>query len=320
MRILVLDDNLDDLRQVRRVLSGIKGVDAVYLQDPELALRKVCNGEVDLLVCDIHMPRMSGSELVRQLREHEQGSWIPAIFLTGADAEFQAQSLLDGGDAVLTKPVIPSMLMAQLQVFRRLLQQRKGLVAKAKPDKHEDELTGLLNLEGLSNHVKQPRDGHSGLSSVLSISIYGLDAYRHVHGDTAADVAVQTAAGAVRYGLNRDVELAARIAEDEFVVFVPDADIPGARRTSSMILQVFRDLRVLTPANRSGHLGLCIGIACRPQDQQPFLSTWDEAAQAMHAAIQAGPNRIALYRPQGKPVIYSVHGNPASGSIERMDG
>ncbi len=326
MRVLVLDDNLDDLRQVRRVLSTMPNLDAIYLQDPEIALRKAVAGEVDVLVCDINIPKMSGLELVTRLRATESNSWLPTIFLTGADAERQAESLLRGGDAVLTKPLMPSLFMAQLQAFKRLIDQRQKLLDEQRDLRHEanlDLLTGLWNRRGLGvavNETLKVSEISKQLVSVLCVSIDGLKSFNEFHGNTAGDVAIQTAAGAVRYSLERNSDLAARMGEDEFLVCLPDTDVPGARRIAESIHQTFKDLRVLTPSSQQGQLSLSVGIACERARARDFELYMEQSTTAMYAAKNAGPSQVALYRHQLEPVVYNPDAIITSGPIERLDG
>ena len=326
MKVLVLDDNLDDLRQVRRVLSTMPNLDAVYLQDPDIALRKAIAGEVDVLVCDINIPKMSGLELVTRLRATESNSWLPTIFLTGADAERQAESLLRGGDAVLTKPLMPSLFMAQLQAFKRLINQRQKLLDEQRDLRHEanlDSLTGLWNRRGLGvaiNDTLKVSEISKQLVSLLCVSIDGLKAFNEFHGNTAGDVAIQTVAGAVRYSLERNSDLAARIGQDEFLVCLPDTDVPGARRIAESIHQTFKDSRVLTPPSQQEQLSLSIGITCEIARVRELESYMEQATAAMYAAKNAAPNRVALYRHLADPVIYKNDVFITSGPIERLDG
>ena len=106
MKVLVLDDSVDDLMQIRRVLSDMPDIEVSYLQDPAQALSSMQEDLVDVLISDINMPEMTGIELIDQLRELEGDgdARLPTIFLTGASSEKQAESLLKGGDAVLVNP------------------------------------------------------------------------------------------------------------------------------------------------------------------------------------------------------------------------
>ena len=55
-----LDDSVDDLMQIRRVLSDMPDIEASYLQDPAQALSSMRQDLVDVLISDINMPEMSG--------------------------------------------------------------------------------------------------------------------------------------------------------------------------------------------------------------------------------------------------------------------
>ena len=192
MKVLVLDDNLDDLQQVRRALTGVESIEVSYLQDPEQALEQAAQGQVDVFVSDINMPQLSGIELVARLRATKQGAFLPTIFLTGATSDRQAESLLRGGDAVMTKPVIASLLIAQIEAFRRLAEQRQALEqsrAQLKEQAKVDLVTGLWNRQGLQQAIRDylnQSDNTDAPCSLLVIDVDHFKQYSEFHGHTEA--------------------------------------------------------------------------------------------------------------------------------------
>ena len=71
--------------------------------DGEEALRHIADGEPDLVIMDILMPRMDGREALRRLRRSD--NWTPVILLTqvGESTE-RAMALEEGADDYLNKP------------------------------------------------------------------------------------------------------------------------------------------------------------------------------------------------------------------------
>jgi DNA-binding response OmpR family regulator len=62
----------------------------------------------DLVILDLHIPGMTGMEILKKIRSHERFSKTRVI-LTTAD-ERQAETLIDEADIVLLKPVSPGQL------------------------------------------------------------------------------------------------------------------------------------------------------------------------------------------------------------------
>jgi signal transduction histidine kinase/ligand-binding sensor domain-containing protein/DNA-binding response OmpR family regulator len=82
----------------------------------------------DLIISDVRMPGVSGTELSKMLREDEKTSHIPIILLTAySDKEYKIEGLTTGADAYLTKPFSIDILEAQIS---NLLESRKKLRIK----------------------------------------------------------------------------------------------------------------------------------------------------------------------------------------------
>ena len=105
LNILVAEDNPVNQRVIRGLLSHA-GFEVVLAQDGEEALAMLESGEhFDLAIIDMHMPELSGPEVIQRWRFMETGH-LPIIILT-ADARGDAEqaSRDAGADAFLTKPI-----------------------------------------------------------------------------------------------------------------------------------------------------------------------------------------------------------------------
>ena len=70
----------------------------------------------DLVLMDLHMPGMNGTELTTLIRAHAAFAHTPIVFLTGdPDPERQFEVLEVGADDFLTKPVRPRHLIAAVE-------------------------------------------------------------------------------------------------------------------------------------------------------------------------------------------------------------
>jgi DNA-binding response OmpR family regulator len=71
----------------------------------------------DIVICDITMPEMSGTELLAEVQlNHPELSATPFIFLTAmADRETKLEGLRSGADDYLVKPVDFDVLLAKIE-------------------------------------------------------------------------------------------------------------------------------------------------------------------------------------------------------------
>jgi two-component system cell cycle sensor histidine kinase/response regulator CckA len=119
-RLLVINDQVHVRRLTARVLRQL-GYTVFEAASGEAALEALASLHeqggglaVDALITDVSMPRMSGPELVRQLRVYFPG--LPAIFISGeTPAEDVGIATGEPGTAYLPKPFEPDQLKAALR-------------------------------------------------------------------------------------------------------------------------------------------------------------------------------------------------------------
>lgn len=97
-------------------------VDVAY--DGEEALQKIRGAAPDLVLMDLMMPRMSGTEALRELRADPRTRGIPVVILTAKSEESdQVVGLQLGADDYVPKPFNSSLLLARMDaVLRRAAQ------------------------------------------------------------------------------------------------------------------------------------------------------------------------------------------------------
>ncbi len=108
----VLEDAGYDVKQA---LDGIEGLEMIRKHKPNLVL------------CDIKMPRMTGYELLKELRENYLlFAEMPFIFLSAVtDREQVLAGLKDGADAYLIKPIDFEMMLATVHASLRQIERIK---------------------------------------------------------------------------------------------------------------------------------------------------------------------------------------------------
>lgn len=103
-RILIVDDEPNILVPLEFLMKR-EGYEVSVASDGQAALEALSAGATDLVILDVMLPRMSGFEVCRRLREDPALGGLKILMLTakGRDAEVE-KGLGLGADAYVTKP------------------------------------------------------------------------------------------------------------------------------------------------------------------------------------------------------------------------
>ena len=119
-RILVVDDDPQICALLVRFLEA-DGFSVLAAGDGQQALEMVLRDPPDLIILDVHMPRMNGLELCRRLKADDQTALIPVTMLTGYnDATERANGLEAGADDFLPKPFDFATLRTRIRAHLRI--------------------------------------------------------------------------------------------------------------------------------------------------------------------------------------------------------
>lgn len=112
--VLLAEDNPGDAELTRQALASSKlKIDLVTVDDGEKALRYL-RGEPpyrnapapDLLLLDLNLPKVSGEEVLRELRRDKTLAGLPVVVLTSSDAETEvSRCYAEGANCYIVKPV-----------------------------------------------------------------------------------------------------------------------------------------------------------------------------------------------------------------------
>jgi two-component system, OmpR family, response regulator PrrA len=116
-RVLVVDDDAAILRSLGRGLR-LNGYAVSLAEDGEKALEQLAAQHADVIVLDVSMPGMSGTEVCRRLRA--QGDDVPVLMLSALDeVADRVAGLQAGADDYLVKPFALQELLLRLQALLR---------------------------------------------------------------------------------------------------------------------------------------------------------------------------------------------------------
>jgi two-component system cell cycle response regulator DivK len=115
--VLIVDDNEKNLRLVRDIL-GFSGFETVEATTGEDAVAAAVAQRPDVILMDIRLPDMDGTEAMRRLKQDTRTADIPVVALTSLAMKGDREWLLEQGfDGYLEKPVVVRDLPGQVRAF-----------------------------------------------------------------------------------------------------------------------------------------------------------------------------------------------------------
>jgi len=156
--ILVVDDEPVNRKVLLNYLTP-QGYRLLEASGGAEALRLLSEDEnIDLILLDIMMPRMSGYEVCRRIREIYNVNELPVIFLS---AKNQTSDLLEGfvvgGNDYLSKPITKAELLARVNTHLELLDVNRNLEQKVKERTFELEEKNNKIMEQKEELIRKQR-------------------------------------------------------------------------------------------------------------------------------------------------------------------
>jgi EAL domain-containing protein (putative c-di-GMP-specific phosphodiesterase class I)/DNA-binding response OmpR family regulator len=282
--ILVVDDEAATRALVAIALRRA-GFDVLEAASGEAALDLIEGPAIGLVVLDMSMPGMSGTDVIRALRERPQTATLPIILLTGKGEEYPLiTSLGAGADDYLTKPVRLDELVARIRAHLRRSTAWSNVV-------EEELLIRSAVVEALGHLTLSPAPEEAAEAAVAELAQRtGCDfigVSQLVHGDRLRELATYNRIAGVRRGgallspnLSRDLVTHARQGpwiqdvvpptDDVHTVAFAAADIDisagapiyvGDKLVGLLVLGVSGEARRPTPARKAGLLAAAIDYA-----------------------------------------------------------
>lgn len=130
-RILVVEDNPLNRKLLRDVLQ-VAGYDVIEAQSGEEGLRVAQQHPPDLVLMDLQLPGIDGTETLRRLRQGSLGRDVPVVAVTAfAMAEDRMRATLAGFDGYVEKPISVRALPGQIVAFLSRASEATGEVSRA---------------------------------------------------------------------------------------------------------------------------------------------------------------------------------------------
>jgi len=116
-RILIVEDNADNLKLMSYLLRAF-GHKVVTAGDGAEGLEVARREALDLIVCDIHLPKLDGYDVARQLKACPPLFKVPLVAVTALAMVGDRDKVLAAGfDGYISKPIVPRTFVGQVEAF-----------------------------------------------------------------------------------------------------------------------------------------------------------------------------------------------------------
>lgn len=163
-KVLVIDDSITVVKSLAKILrqAGMLPIECI---DGEQALTIALSQKPDLILLDLVMPRVSGLEVLKALRDHELLVALPIVVITANKEDEQIiEALETGADDYITKPFNEPVLLARLhthlrswQLLRELEEANQHLQQAREQEVKNERLRSAVEMAGAAAHkLNQP--------------------------------------------------------------------------------------------------------------------------------------------------------------------
>lgn len=266
------------------------------------------NPQIDLVITDINMPRMSGQQLLVKIRTCEDShiSNLPVIVMTTANDNVDKHlAFLNGATDFVNKPVDGMEIQARVNVHYKLantireLEKSKAALAKQATT---DPLTGLKNRRTFHEQGELILEAarNSGDFALIQLDIDHFKRVNDTYGHQAGDDVLIAVAGLLKHVVRvadtsgRSGDILARIGGEEFAILLPNTNRLSAAVMAERIRTALEKLRVeigtvLIPVTAS------LGMASyRGEKVGTIRELLNIADRRMYVAKKQGRNRICI--------------------------
>jgi len=302
--LLIIDDS-DAVRDELKEILIADGDFNVFLQAPDGAsgLKILSDPEqvVDVVCCDLNMPRMDGYQFLRMARANPTLMNIPIVMVTTESDESDVVKAFQlGANDFISKPFTSSILrvrlknMLHIKHLQDLLKAQRGMMEEMAT---RDSLTDLANLRSFRLSLEDEFNRSLRYGDPMSVLMADLDRFKTVndtYGHPRGDAVLKETAR-IMLDVMRNVDLVARYGGEEFVVIMPHTDLDGAKKAAERA-------RAAVEGNHfeglpeAGDVTISIGVATLVEDAEINMDDLVKMAdEALYKAKVNGRNRVEKY-------------------------
>ena len=287
-KVLIVDDAPDTLQIIEKLLN-FEGYDVITAPTGEEGVKKVKEEKPDVVLMDINLPGIDGTEALRRVRKINPLQCV--VMLTAfATLDNAILALKEGASDFIKKPFENEHL---IHIVNQSLEKYRTSIEKQKLEEEIQRLSITDDLTGLYNHryffktlegelVRLTRQKTS-----LSLLMFDLDnfkKYNDLYGHLEGDKVLRKIGQIVRHSIRSNVDSGYRYGGDEFAALLIGASLDQA-------LTIAERIRSFIEQAGFQNITVSVGLAEFKNlfDLEEFVKSADDA---MYVAKHSGGNRV----------------------------
>ena len=287
--IMVVDDDEMITRGLTSLLKR-RGISVTAVNDPLQFWTVLADVEPSLIMLDFEMPRMSGTELCRAVRNDRRWSELPVIFLTGhTDQQSIHRVFAAGADDYVGKPFVAAELMMRIE--SRLV----GVKAR-RPPVDTDPVTGLptagRTTEVIERFLRLARR-KSDPYSIGALEIDALPNLAKTYGRSIADRVLRVV-GELLPKSFRGEDVVGWWGDAEFLVGMYGSSKEQSAIKLTQICNKIAEQSFLADDGRPVRVGCTGGVAQYQVDGETVSALHQKAVEVLQQVRQIGINRVGV--------------------------
>ena len=230
-RILVVDDELINRELLKNVIQDEYEVLTAENGQQGLELIQQYKATLSLVLLDLKMPVMSGTELLQRLKEDAETVRIPVIVLT-SDSSAEIESLALGATDFIPKPYPqPGVILARIHRTIELYEDRDIIQSTER-----DPLTGLYNREYFYRYAEQLDQYHPDIQmDALVVDIFHFRLINERFGTAFGDSILRQVGERVREMVKESGGIVCRREADTFLAYCPHQESYNSTLTNAAL-------------------------------------------------------------------------------------
>jgi diguanylate cyclase (GGDEF)-like protein len=290
-RVLIVEDQEQAVNDYRMALVTA-GMQARVVRDSAQVLDGLMDFHPDLILMSLYMLTVNGTELVMMIRQIDEFTSIPILFLSSEEDIRGHIGILDlDRDDFLTTPIQATNLVSRVRSrLERLKRQRSSIM--------RDSLTGLLNHTSFREVLGQEVNRCRRQRTTITLAMLDIDQFKLVNdtfGHAAGDSILKALSRLLRQRLRKS-DIVGRYSSDEFVALFLDADPEQAYRVINEMRAYFQEMEFRPVPEQALSVTFSAGIASFPAFSTAKALS-DAAEEALYMAKRAGRNQIIIASP-----------------------
>ncbi|WP_448568472.1 diguanylate cyclase [Thalassotalea ganghwensis] len=288
--ILVVDDAKDTLILLEFDLIQA-GYTVITADNGEDALEILSKQSVDIVLLDLHMPGLSGMEVLAEIIKEGENA-PPVIMLSASDDEDDVVKTLDvGAEDYVTKPYHAKVLLARIRNALRLKEKTLKLEALLRTDSLT-KVNNRVGYEELATKVISHAKRNHHITAVAMLDIDHFKDVNDTYGHEAGDLVLMEFAKLLA-SCFRDYDVVGRIGGEEFAVCMPNTKIQSAFDACERFRTKLSKLKITIDDIDKTQLSITvsIGLAVAKGQDSHLENLMREADKLMYRAKSEGRNR-----------------------------